>query len=88
MIKDTTQILQLPILVEQDEDNIYIVSCPVFRGGHSYGKTIDEAIAIIQEVIERRIEEENEKFSILHQLKSCSTSTGELWQKIEKSLNR
>lgn len=44
--------LHLPIIIEQDEDNYYIVSCPVFKGCHSYGKTIDEALANIKEVID------------------------------------
>ena len=48
----------MPILVELDEDGIYIVSCPVFNGCHSYGKTIDEAIENIKEVIEMCLEEE------------------------------
>ena len=56
-------IIHLPILVEQDEDNIYIVSCPVFKGCHSYGKTIDEALVNIKEVIDMCIEEEKEKIS-------------------------
>lgn len=50
--------MHLPILVEQDEDNIYIVSCPVFKGCHSYGETIDEALENIKEVVEMCIEEE------------------------------
>ncbi len=54
------KILHLPILIEQDEDDLYIVSCPVFDGCHSYGKTIDEAIKNITEVIEMCIEEEKE----------------------------
>ncbi len=55
------KILHLPILVEQDEDNIFIVSCPVFKGCHSYGKTIDEALVNIREVIDMCIDEEKEK---------------------------
>ena len=55
------KILHLPILEEQDEDHVYIVSCPVFRGCHSYGKTIDEALVIIREVIDMCIDEEKEK---------------------------
>jgi len=51
------KMLHLPILVEQDEDNYYIVSCPVFKGCHSYGITIYEAIENIKEVIEICIEE-------------------------------
>ena len=50
--------MHLPILVEQDEDNIYIVSCPVFKGCHSYGETIDEALENIKEVVEMCIEEQ------------------------------
>jgi predicted RNase H-like HicB family nuclease len=41
-----------PLLIERDEDNMFIVSCPVFKGCHSYGKSIDEAIGNIEEVIE------------------------------------
>ena len=46
-----------PILIEQDEDNFFIVSCPTFKGCHSYGNTIDEAISNIREVIELCLEE-------------------------------
>jgi predicted RNase H-like HicB family nuclease len=56
-----SNILHLPILVEQDEDNFYIVSCPVFKGCHSYGKTIDEALDNIKEVIEMCIDEVKDK---------------------------
>lgn len=49
--------LTLPILIEQDEDNVYIVSCPVFKGCHSFGNTIEEAMKNIQEVIEMCLEE-------------------------------
>ena len=55
--------LHLPVIVEQDEDNIYIVSCPAFKGCHSYGKTIDEAIDNIKEVIDIYLAEEKEKQS-------------------------
>jgi len=38
--------INLPLIAEIDEDGIYIVSCPVFKGCHAYGKTIDEAMSI------------------------------------------
>ena len=44
--------LHLPIIIEMDEDGYYIVSCPLFRGCHSYGETIDEALENIREVID------------------------------------
>ncbi len=49
--------LHLPIIIEMDEDEYYIVSCPLFRGCHSYGETIDEALENIREVIEMCLEE-------------------------------
>lgn len=51
--------LHFPIVIEQDEDNIFIASCPTFVGCRSYGKTIDEAMANIREVIEICTEEDN-----------------------------
>ncbi|MCD5384021.1 type II toxin-antitoxin system HicB family antitoxin [candidate division WOR-3 bacterium] len=48
--------LHLPIIIEMDEDGYYIVSCPLFRGCHSYGETMDEALENIQEVIEMCME--------------------------------
>ncbi len=50
--------IHLPILIEQDEDKVYIVSCPTFKSCHSYGKTIEEAMKNIQEVIELCLQEE------------------------------
>jgi predicted RNase H-like HicB family nuclease len=49
--------LHLPIIIEIDEDGYYIVSCPLFKGCHSYGKTIDEALKNIREVIDICLEE-------------------------------
>ena len=49
--------LHLPIIVEIDENGYYIVTCPLFKGCHSYGETIDEAMANISEVIDMCLEE-------------------------------
>jgi predicted RNase H-like HicB family nuclease len=54
----TPQKFHLPILVELDEDGVFIVSCPVFKGCHSYGATIDEALENIKEAIELCLEED------------------------------
>ena len=50
--------LHLPLPIETDEDGVFIVSCPAFKGCHSYGRTVDEAIANIREVIAMCLEEE------------------------------
>ncbi len=47
-----------PIMIEIDEDGYFIVSCPTFKGCHSYGETIDEALENIKEVIEMCLEEQ------------------------------
>ncbi|TAE27524.1 MAG: type II toxin-antitoxin system HicB family antitoxin [Candidatus Kapaibacterium sp.] len=47
-----------PVLIEIDENGVFIVSCPSFRGCHSFGATIDEALANIREAIELCLEEE------------------------------
>ena len=51
--------ISFPVIVEIDEDNIFIVSCPIFKGCHSYGKSIDEAMNNLKEVIEICVEESN-----------------------------
>ncbi len=55
------KILHLPILIEQDEDNVYIVSCPLFKGCHSYGATIEAALKNLKEVVDMCLDEEKEK---------------------------
>lgn len=56
---------QLPIFVEKDEDGFYVVECPVFQGCYTQGRTLDEALKNIREVIDLVLEEkENRK--ILH----------------------
>lgn len=48
----------LPIVVEVDEDGFFIVSCPFYKGCHSYGKNIDEALDNLKEVIAMCVEEQ------------------------------
>lgn len=52
------KVYHLPVVVEVDEDGFFIVSCPVFKGCHSYGKTIDEALANLKEVVAMCAEEQ------------------------------
>jgi len=44
--------LLLPLVVEKDENDFYIVECPILEGCFTQGKTIDEALYNIREVIE------------------------------------
>ncbi|MBI5306557.1 type II toxin-antitoxin system HicB family antitoxin [Candidatus Wolfebacteria bacterium] len=49
--------LKFPLFVEKDEDNFYVVECPLFDGCYSQGKTLDEALKNIREVIGIILEE-------------------------------
>lgn len=44
------------IVVEVDEDDVYIVSCPALKGCYSQGATIEEAIENIKDAIKLHIE--------------------------------
>ncbi len=48
----------LPLVIEQDEDGFYVVECPVLQGCYTQGKTLDEALSNIREVIDLLREEE------------------------------
>ena len=48
---------RFPIVVQKCDDGFYAVECPVFTGCYSQGKTIDEALKNIREVIELCLEE-------------------------------
>lgn len=48
---------RLPLLIEKGEDDFYVVECPLFEGCYTQGKTIDEALENIREVIGLILEE-------------------------------
>ena len=49
---------QLPVIIEKGEDGFYVVECPVLQGCYTQGKSIDEALRNIREVIELLLEED------------------------------
>jgi len=46
-----------PVIIEQDNDGVFIVECPLFKGCRSYGYSVDEALKNIREAIEACIED-------------------------------
>ena len=52
--------MNLPVIVEKDEDGFFVVECPLLKGCYTQGETIDEALKNIHEVIEMCLEEEDE----------------------------
>ena len=53
--------IHLPVLVEKDEDVFFVVECPLLQGCYTQGKTLDEALRNIHEVIELCLEEQKEE---------------------------
>ena len=58
--------LRLPLIVEKDEGGWYVVECPLFQGCYTQGKTIDEALKNIREVIKLIAEEEGARRVMRH----------------------
>ncbi|MBU6231059.1 MAG: type II toxin-antitoxin system HicB family antitoxin [Patescibacteria group bacterium] len=48
-----------PVLLEKDEDGVYIAECPVFSGCYSQGRSIDQALKKIRDVISLCLEEKD-----------------------------
>ena len=56
-----TKKIHLPVLVEKGEDGFFVVECPILRGCYTQGKTLDEALKNIHEVIELCLEGQKEE---------------------------
>ncbi len=50
-----------PVVVSRGEDGFYIVQCPMLPGCFTQGKTLDEALKNIREVIELCLEEKESR---------------------------
>ena len=48
-------------MIEKGVDGFYVVECPILRGCYTQGKTIDEALNNIKEVIDLVIEEKENR---------------------------
>jgi predicted RNase H-like HicB family nuclease len=53
--------MQVPVFIEKDEDGLYVGECPLFEGCYSQGKTVDEALRNIREVIQMIAEEKRNR---------------------------
>lgn len=53
-----------PVIIEKDQDGYFIADCPDLQGCHAQGKTLEEAITNIRDVIKLHIQilkEENKE---------------------------
>jgi len=49
------------VLIEQDEDGVYVASVPEIEGCHTQGKTLQEVLERIKEAIEVCLEADKEE---------------------------
>lgn len=54
------KVYNFTVLIERDEDGWLVGSVPALRGCHTQGKTMDELLKNIKEVIELCLEEEKD----------------------------
>ena len=54
------QIMDFTILIEQDEDGVYIATVPEIQGCYTQGKTLQEVLERIKEAIEVCLEADKE----------------------------
>ena len=60
--------LQFKVLIEQDEDGIFVASVPAIPGCHTQGDTYEEALTNIKEAIELCLEEAKENKAYYDQI--------------------
>ena len=44
------------VVIEQDEDGVFVATCPALQGCYTQGQTYEEAMANIREAIELHLE--------------------------------
>lgn len=59
-MKKTIKELQFKVLIEQDENGVYVASVPELPGCYTQGKTLEEVRKRIREVIELVLESDED----------------------------
>ncbi len=59
-MKKSVKELQFKVLIEQDEDGIYVASVPELPGCYTQGKTLEQVRERIKEVIELVLESDKD----------------------------
>ena len=53
-------VYRLQVIIEQDEDGMYVADVPALAGCHTQGRTFEEALENIREVVAMCVEEMRE----------------------------
>jgi len=54
-------VLRVQVIIEQDEDGLFVVDVPALQGCHTQGRTFEEAVENIKEVIAMCVQELREE---------------------------
>lgn len=65
------QKLRLPVIIERDENGVFVAECPVLKGCYTQGETLEEAMKNIREVIQMHIELMMERGEPLPSVVAC-----------------
>ena len=55
-MKNRHKVQRFTVVLERDEDGLYVASVPALRGCHTQGKTLDQVMQRIREAIELWLE--------------------------------
>ncbi len=65
MVNMENKVLNFTVLIEQDEDGIYVAKVPDIIGCYTQGKTVEQAMERIKEAIQVCLEADEEDISPL-----------------------
>lgn len=55
------RVLKFLVVIEQDEDGLYVATCPALQGCYTQGRTFEEVLERIRDVIDLCLEELREE---------------------------
>jgi predicted RNase H-like HicB family nuclease len=61
MVKMQNRVMNFTVLIEQDEDGIYVAKVPDIIGCYTQGKTVEQAMERIREAIQVCLEADEEE---------------------------
>ncbi len=56
---------RLQIVIEQDEDGVYVAECPALQGCYSQGDTFEEALEHVRDVIQMCLREAEDEGRVI-----------------------
>ena len=73
-----TTTYQFPVVIEQDEDGLFVADCPDLVGCHTQGKTLEEAISNIRDAIKLNLKILKEEKQEIPKIKPVSLTSLEV----------